>query len=141
MAGSKRMNEPRLVGSIIKEMLQGWNRNTDLGCDVKTILFSDKRMKTGKEYRGVMRRDSDAVVDEYLYRDAHYTFIETPPTAVRKRNPRVFVGELITVTRWDDGSLHPNFRPMKVENGFSVDAYAIAVCNELRQALKGLVEK
>ena len=36
MAGSKRMKEPRLVGSIIEEMLQGWNRNTDLAVDLST---------------------------------------------------------------------------------------------------------
>ena len=30
-----------------------------------------------------------------------------------KRNPRVFNGEYITVTRRDDGSLRPNFKPIK----------------------------
>ena len=58
-----------------------------------------------------------------------------------KRNPRVFNGEYITVTRRDDGSLRPNFKPVKTGKGFDVVRYALAVCNELRQALKGLVEK
>ena len=80
-------------------------------------------------------------VDEFLCRDAHYTFVETVPMSAGKRNPRVFDGEHITITRWDDGSLHPNFEPLKMGAGFSVDSYAISVCNELRLALKGLVEK
>ena len=66
-AGLEGFNEPRL---------DGWNPNTDLGCDLKTILRSDRRMQTSKDYQGVLRRDSDADVDEFLCRDAHYTFIE-----------------------------------------------------------------
>jgi hypothetical protein len=120
---------------------EGWNRNTELGCDLKTILNSDVRMKTGREYRGVLCLDSDAIVDDYYCRDAHYTFIETLSPTACKRNPRLFDGEYITVTRRDDGSLRPNFKPIKMDRSFSVDAYAIKVCNELRQALKGLVEE
>ena len=53
----------------------------------------------------------------------------------------MFEGEYITVTRRDDGTYRPNFKPMRTGPGFSVDGYALAVCNELRQALKGLVEE
>ena len=117
---------------------QGWNRNTDLGCDLKTLLHSDRRMQTSKDYQGVLRRDSDAVVDEFLYRDPHYTFIETLPWTT-KRNPRLFNGRYISVTRRDNGSLRLNFKPMPV--GISVNIYAFEVYRELRQALKGLVEE
>lgn len=41
-------------------------------------------------YQGVLRRDTDADVDEFLCRDAHYTFIEPVPQKSCKRNPRVF---------------------------------------------------
>ena len=58
-----------------------------------------------------------------------------------KRNPRVFDGQYITVTRWDDGSLHPNFRPMKTDRSISIERYAFGVYLELRQALKGLIEE
>ena len=75
---------------------EGWNRNTELGCDVKTILRSNG-----------------------------------------KRNPQVFNGKLIIVTRCDDGSLNLNFKSLKVEAGFTVDDHALGVCNELRQALGG----
>jgi len=119
-----------------------WHTNTDLGCDVKTILRSDRRMKTGKEYQGVLRRDSEADIEEFRCRDAHYTFIETVPVTAGKRNPHVFVGEFITITRRDDGSLRPNFRPMpKLGANLSVDNYAFEVYRELRGAMKGLVEE
>ena len=50
----------------------------------------------------MLRRDSEAVIDEFLCRDAHYTFVETLPQT-EKRNPQVFVGKHITITRRDDG--------------------------------------
>ena len=56
-----------------------------------------------------------------------------------KRNPRVFNGEYITVTRRDDDSLRPNFKPIKTGRGFDVVRYAMAVSNELLWALDGLV--
>ncbi len=120
---------------------QGWHCDTELGCNLKSVLRRDGRMQTGKEYRGVLRRDSDAVVDRFLYRDAHFTFVETVPTTAGRRNPRVFDGEFITVTRWDDGSLHPNFKPMRVDEGCAVEGFARAVAGELLCALEGLVEK
>ena len=141
-AGSKRMKEPRLVGSIVSELLQGWNRNTELAVDLKTILRSDRRMKVGKEYPGMLRLDSEADIDEFRCRDAHMTFIETVPMTAGKRNPHVFDGEYITLTRRDDGSLRPNFKPIpKLGANLSVDNYAFEVYRELRGALKGLVEE
>lgn len=117
---------------------QSWNRNTALGVDLKTLLSSDRAMRPAKEYRGVLRLDTDC--DDFRY-DEHYTFIETKPLTAGKRNLRLFDGELITVTRRDDGSLRPNFKQVKMGADFSVDGYAIAVMGELRQALGGLVEE
>jgi hypothetical protein len=159
-AGQKKQYGPRIVGEILHDYLensneplavayrecttesekQGWHSNTDLGCDLKTILRSDVRMKTGKEYQGVLRLDSEGIVDEFLYRDPHYTFIETAPPTAGKRNLHLFVGQHITVTRRDDGSLRPNFKPMKVDKDFSVAKYASGVANELLWALEGLIE-
>ena len=42
-----------------KTNLTGWHRNTDLGCDLKTILCSDRKMKVKKDYQGVLRLDDD----------------------------------------------------------------------------------
>ena len=139
-AGSKKQQEPRLVGSIIGEMLQGWNRSTELCVDLKTILRSDVRMKTGKEYRGILRRDSDAEIEEFRCHDPHYTFVETQPW-LSKRNPRVFAGKYITITRRDDGTLRPNFKPMKVGADFNLERFALGVYNELCLAIGGLIEE
>ena len=140
-AGQRKSREPRLVGSIISDMLQGWNPNTELSVDLKTVLHSDRRMVTGKYYPGMLRRDSDAEVDEFRCRDPHFTFTETLPQAPRKRNPHVFVGKYITITRSDDGTYRPNFRPMNIGADFSLERYAIGVSNELLWALEGLIER
>ena len=120
---------------------EGWHRNTEFACDLKTILSSETRMKTGREYRGVLKRDSDTIVNEFLYRDPHYTFIETLPPAACRRNPRLFDGKHITLTRWTDGSIRLYFKKMRTNTDFSIDGYAFEVANEIRQALKGLVEE
>ena len=132
-AGSKKQQEPRLVGGIIGEMLQGWNRSTELCVDLKTILRSDPVMKTGKAYQGVLRRDTDAEIEDFRCHDPHFTFTEAVPW-FSKRNPRVFVGEHISVTRRDDGTLRLNFRPLKTDGHFSVERYALAVYNEICMA-------
>ena len=140
--GTKNIHsrKPRLVGGIVSDMLKGWHRNTDLAVDLKTELRSDTSMKTGKEYQGVLRRDQDAEIEDFRCRDAHYTFVETLPWTT-KRNPHVFRGRYISITRRDDGTLRPNFKPMKVGKDFSVYRYALGVFNELMWALEDLVEK
>ena len=140
--GTKNIHsrKPRLVGGIVSDILKGWHRNTDLAVDLKTILHSDTYMKTGKEYQGVLRRDQDASIEDFRCRDAHYTFVETLPWTT-KRNPHVFRGRYISITRRDDGTLRPNFKPMKVGKDFSVYRYALGVFNELMWALEDLVEK
>ena len=120
---------------------QGWHHNTDLAVDLKTVLRNDRYMKTGKTYLGVLRRDSDTEIEDFRCRDPHYTFIETVPASADKRNPHVFVGKYITVTRRDDGSLRPNFKPMNVDRDFSLAKYALGVSNELLWALEGLIEE
>lgn len=155
-AGSEAQYGPRLAGEILHDYLEnsndplavnyrdrktnnldGWNKNTVLSCILKTLLRSDRTMKPGKEFQGVLRRDAES--EDFRY-DVHYTFIETIAQNTAKRNPRVYNGTYLTITRWSDGSLHPNFKPMRVGEDFSVDSYAIGVCNELREALGSLLE-
>ena len=155
-ARSEKKYEPRIVGEILHDYLensneplavayrehtteseeQGWNPNTHLGVDLKTQLRSDSKMKVGKDYQGILRRDE--ICEEFRY-DEHFTFIETLPPAPDKRNPQVFRGKYITVTRRDDGTYRPNFRPVKMGTGFNVERYAAGVANELLWALEGLV--
>ena len=110
---------------------QGWKHTTELCMDVKTYLRGEIRMRTGKNYQGVLTRDSEE----------HMTFMETSCQKKMKRNPHIYEGERITVTRRDDGTLHPNFRPIRTGNGFNVERYALEVYLELLWALDGLVEK
>ena len=137
-AKNKKSNKPRLVGDIVTEMLQVWHRNTELSVDLKTILRNDERLQAGKDYQGILRRDVEC--EDYYY-DEHYTFVETVPPAPRKRNPHVFKGRYITITRQADGSLRPNFRPMKVDEHFSIERFAVGVANELILALECLIEE
>jgi hypothetical protein len=114
------------------------NKNTILCCDLKTILRSDRTMKAGKEYPGVLRRDVE--IDEFHY-DEHYTFVETVPQTAGKRNPHVFDGKYITVTRRDNGSLRLNFKELPKGADFNLERFALGVYNEICMALYGLVEE
>ena len=118
-------------------MKKVFNHNTHLGVNVKTVLNNDRVMKTGKSYQGVLKRDVE--IDEFRY-DEHFTFVETLPWSM-KRNPRLFNGKFISVTRQDNGNLRPNFKPMKMGDDFSLERYALGVYNELCMALGGLVEE
>ncbi len=95
-------------------------------------------MKLDKDYQGVLHRDVEC--DEFLY-DEHLTFIETAPQTAVKRNPQVFCGKYVTITRWADGSLHPHLKHIDIGDGFDIIGYATAVGNELLWALEGLIEK
>ena len=117
-AGSEKTNRPRHR-----------NHNTDLCVDLKTRLRHDRIAVIGKNYPGVLRRDEES----------HYTFTET--ANADKRNPRVFEGKCITVTRRDDGTLRPNFRPVTMGADFNAATYATDVANEILWALTGLLGK
>ena len=169
-AGSRESSEPRRVGSIVEEMLHSneplavarrnleaeskaaanvssrqvknsnasptvvyperFYPNTELAVDLKLLTHQPGRMPLKAYFDGVLRRDSEM----------HFTFIQTLSQTV-KRNPHVFMGEYITVTRRDDGSFRPNFKAVTIDEDFCLDSYAIGVCNELRWALKGLIEE
>ncbi len=116
----------------------GWQVNTELDVNVKTLLRQDKALKPEKEYLGLLRKDVEC--DEFFY-DEHLTFIEVERQKGEKRNPRVYNGRYITVTRRSDGTLRPNFKPLPHDADFSAEEYAVAVARELLQALQGLVEE
>lgn len=147
-------HEPKAVGAILHDYLEtsdealavayrerkaeakGWHANTHPCAYIKTLLRSDRQAREGKNYQGMLRRD--VTCEEFRY-DEHFTFIETAAETYGKRNPHVFRGLYITVTRRDDGSLHLNFRNVAMGRGFNVKKYAAGVAAELRQALSGLV--
>lgn len=117
-AGSKKLNKPRQL-----------NNNTDLCVDIKTFLRHDSIAEFGKHYQGVLTHDSVE----------HYTFTEA--SNADKRNPQVFCGNYITVTRRDDGTLRLNFRPKTMGQDFDAGIYASAVANEILWALTSLLGK
>ncbi len=121
--------------NIEKTGRKGWQRNTALCVNLKTVLRGDSRMKAGKEYLGVLRRDVEC---EDFYYDEHYTFVETLPWSM-KRNPHVFNGKFISVTRRDDGTYRLNFKELPAD--MKVERYALGVYNEICMALGGLVEE
>ena len=123
----------------MKKISKRPNKNKELCIDVTTYLQSDRRMKAGKSYQGVLRRDVEA--DEYRYNET-MTFIETCSEKCVKRNPHIFEGKHITVTQRDNGTYGLNFRDVHIEEpGFSVTQFATAVANELLWALEGLIEE
>ena len=137
-AGSKKTDGPRLIGDILEEMLSsagsGWFRNTDLCVDIKTFLCRDRIAKIGKDYAGVLCRDTDG----------HYSFVETatPVANANIRNPHVFEGQYINVTRrLMDGHIRFNFKEVDFGGRFNPMSYAIGVMKEIIMAFKCLGEE
>ena len=116
----------------------GLNPNTHFSVDLKTLLRKDRLAKVGKNYLGVLRRDVES--DEFRY-DEHFTFVETIPSTTIKRNPKVYEGKHITITRKDDGTYRPNFKPMREEDVLNLARYTHEVYVELCEGLSGLIEE
>jgi hypothetical protein len=113
--------------------------NLELCIDLKTMLQNDVLMKPGKNYPGILRREIPS--EEFDFDDNRYSFTETIRSTASKRNPHVFDGQYITVTRRDDGSLRLNFKELKMGAGFKVERLALGVFNEICVAVEGLVER
>ena len=112
--------------------------NTELCVSLKTMLRNDCMMKPGRNYLGVLRRDVEC--DEFRY-DEHFTFVETIPSTTIKRNPKVYEGKRITITRKDDGTYRPNFKPMHIDGRLTLSRYVYEVYIELCEGLSGLIEE
>ena len=115
-------------------VVKGWYPNTDLCVDIKTFLRDDRNTKIGKDYTGMLQRDSDD----------HYLFVETaqPASAACKRNPRLFDGKYISVTRrMKDGHTRFNFKEVDFGGRFNPLSFAIGVMKEIIKAFKCLGEE
>jgi len=114
-------------------------KNLLLCVDVLTYLQHDQLLRSGREYLGVLRYD---VPNEgNLFDDGLLTFkeIEVSSSTVR-RNVCIFNGEHITCTKRLNGTVRLNFKNLKVDATFNGDEYALEVANEIRHALRCLVE-
>ena len=103
--------------------------NTEIGVDLKLVTRKPGATRMGTTLNGTLTKDEDY----------HYTFIED--ASEKKRNPHVYIGRFITVTRRPDGSLRPNFRPIPMGKNFNTFNYARGVANEIIWALEGLGEE
>ncbi len=112
-------------------LFKGFYPNTELGVDLKLITRERGRMRVGAYLNGIITRDDED----------HYCFTQTQPQSAGKRNPHLFDGQYITVTRRDDGSLRLNFKELRRGAGFSVERFSFGVYRELYGALKGLIEE
>lgn len=125
--GSEEQYGHRKAGEILKDLFP----NTEPCVDVKFLTLKQGRLEVGTTLPGIITRDGED----------HFTFRETQPSTAGKRNPHVFVGKFITITRRDDGTLRLNFRPVDMKHDFCPSDYASHVANELFWALSSLLEK
>lgn len=102
--------------------------NTNIGVDLKTIMNDDALLKIDKPYYG------ELIHDDY----DHFVFREMSVRTIVKRNPHVYDGKYITITRREDCSLRLNF---KFADKHDVRTYANGVRNEIIKALDGLREE
>ena len=81
-----RVSARRHFEHLKKQMKKEINCTTDLCVNLKTILRSGKRARSGKSYLGILHRDEAS--EEFNF-DEHYTFIEVLPIT-EKHIPHVF---------------------------------------------------
>ena len=97
-----------------------------LGIDLWTRLRTDPQPSLGKPYHGrLVMRDTDYAL-----------FTEDPPAKPQRRNPRIFDGRYVTLTRREgDGHLRLNFKELPFPPGLDDEAYAHGVGQEVKEAL------
>lgn len=114
--------------------------NTELCINLKTQLQNEVLMKPGKEYPGILRRDTPS--EESGFDDCHYTFTEAVlSSSTGRRNVCIYEGKHITCTKRMNGTVRLNFRNLKPDAFLNVDGYSLEVANEIREALKCFVEE
>ena len=159
-AGSRESSEPRLLGSIVSEMLHGnsplavgyrqyiasqeneedepdklfkdFYPNTEPGIDLKIFSHKPGRMPVGDCINCMLTHD-----DDY-----HYTAVENAieRKVAEQRNPHVYLGKRINVNRKDDGTLYPTFNRPNYTKDFSFQDFCREAAEELL-VVAGLIEE
>lgn len=128
----KRCAQESILGAGVHNRHEAKLKNTMLCIDLKTFLRKDSILVKGRFYHGDITQDAHD----------HVTFIESAPGAPRRRNPRVFDGKYITMTyRSRDHYARLNFKDWHLGAHFDINAYAVGVMDEIRQALGGFLGK
>ncbi len=122
--------KPRQTNAADAATKKLFHPNTHLCVDLKTLLCEDRVAEVKKDYIGVFRQDAED----------HFLFMESLHRTRTRRNPRVFEGHYINITRSADGAYHPNFKPVRIDAS-SLRSYAQGVARELKEALSCLLEK
>ena len=141
-AGAKKVNEPRLLGSSLSDMLHSdsplavayrdrLHPNTELCVDLKLLTRKPGRLPVGKSLGGALAHNGEQ----------EFTFVEGQPKVTYRRYPLVFSGFYVNIHRHDDGTLHPSLKRVAVTEDFDIEGYAKVVALELNRALNGLVKK
>lgn len=126
-SGSEKKNEPKVIGKVLIEYFQSdkplavayrdrlfkdIHPNTELDIDLKLMTRQPGRMPVGEYLNGVITRDTED----------HFSFIESASErkkVVITRNPHVYVGKYVNVTRKDDGTLYPTLNRPRYSENFS----------------------
>ncbi len=142
-AGSKKVNEPRLLGSILSDMLHSdsplavayrdrLHPNTELCVDLKLLTRKPGRLPIGKSLGGALAHNGEQ----------EFTFVEDArQMVVSRRYPLVYQGWYVNVHRHDDGALYPSFKRVPIKEDTDVEDFIKIVGLELRNGLKDLVGK
>ena len=163
-AGSRKTDEPRLIGDILAEM---FSSNSPLAKAIRQSVashkYADAEGKAAAEGNSRWFRNTELCSDlktlllhdriakigkvykGLLRRDSdeHFSFFECRPSAnAIIRNPHVFEGKYINVTRrMKDGHIRFNFKEVDFGGRFNPLSFAIAVMKEILKAFKCLGEE
>ena len=114
-------------------------KNHLLCIDLQTKLQHDALPVAGKQYFGILRvklpSEGNVYGDQYLFTEL------AMPFSACHRNLRFFDGQHISMTCRPDGTPRLNFKYLNLDADFNIDGYCLEVANEIRKALKMLLEK
>ena len=165
-AGSRKTDEPRLIGDILAEMFSSKSPLAKgIRQSVASHKYADAERKADAEDNGGWFRNTELCSDikTYLYfdriakigkvykgllrrdSDDHFSFLECRRSASANaiiRNPHVFEGKYINVTRrLKDGHIRFNFKEVDFGGRFNPMSFAIGVMKEIIMAFKCLGEE
>lgn len=100
-------------------------KNNCLCIDLKTVMQQDALLEKGKCYTGVLSRTDEE----------HYRFEESIRRARAPRNPKLFDGNHISMTRMMNGKYQLHLKTMEAA-AIEPAKYAFEVYGEILDALK-----
>ena len=165
-AGSRKTDEPRLIGDILAEMFSSKSPLAKgIRQSVASHKYADAERKADAADNSGWFRNTELCSDIKTYlcfdriakigkvykgllrrdSDDHFSFLECRRSASANaiiRNPHVFEGKYINVTRrMKDGHIRFNFKEVDFGGRFNPMSFAIGVMKEIIMAFKCLGEE